>query len=489
MVLAGWVGAIIGDSVSYSIGKRFGPRLVETRLGRRVGEANWQRAHRYVNDKGGRAVFGGRFIGILRALIPAVAGWARMPYRTFWAYNCAGGLVWAAGCIGAGVAAGQSWPIVKKWIGGTSMAAGLLIIFVLGLVLTIQRHKARQGSRPELAGRVVRWSVITVSIGILVHVVGLALPGIKESAGALRQINPTFVVLALALEVLSLGALAQVYLHSVRTLGGALTYRKALKISMSGFTVSRVLPGGGATAGLFMARSLTTRGVPAAPAASAVFVAGALGMAVLGSIVIGGALATMFTGELPRSYQIGIPVAAAGVFAAGLVVVRMLRSRAVRSHVLSSIERILRLVSTNISLDKPAAFLDDVAETLPPLRRLAATARWSALNWLTDAEVLWVLFAAFGEWVHPGVVLVGYGAAHLLNALPITPGGLGLVEAGLSATYVAFGVPPSVALTTVLVYRLISFWLPVAAGVPAYLSSAGRRPATPRTPIPERSAG
>jgi uncharacterized protein (TIRG00374 family) len=489
MILAGWLGGVLGDSISYSVGKRFGPRLVETRLGRRVGSANWERARRYLQDKGGRAVFGGRFIGILRALIPAVAGWARMPYRTFLVHNAAGALVWSAGCIGAGALAGRSWPLVRDWIGGTSLAAGIVVVFVLGLVLTIQRARARQASPHELAGRLLRWSVVTVSVGILVHIVGLALPGIRESAGALMQINPVYVAAAVGLEILALGALTQLYLQTVRTLGGRLSFREAVGTTMSGFTVSRVLPGGGATGGFFMARGMTARGVPAATATSAVFIGGATGMGVLGIVVIAGALATLVQGDLPPGYLVGIPVAVAMVIGAALLAARMLKSATLRTRVFSAAERCLRALRLPVDLATPRRFLEEVARSLPPLRRLTLPMRWSALFWLADATVLWLLFAAFGEPVGFGVVLVAYGAANLLNALPISPGGLGLVEAGLSATFVAFGVPPSVALTAVLVYRLVSFWLPLAGGVPAYLAGTRRRPALTGKPLPEGSAG
>lgn len=344
-------------------------------------------------------------------------------------------------------------------------------------------------SPPRRVGAVIRWGLMIASIGILAYIVVVGLPDIRESAEAIRRVNPAFILLASGLQVVSLGALAQVYLQSVRAMGGSLNYRKALEVSMSGFTLSRILPGGGATAGLFMARTLNALGVAATTAASAVFVGGALGMAVLGIIVVGGVMTLLFQGLLPPPYLVGIPVMVAAFLFAGILLIKMFKSAALRTRVQAATEKGLRLVGVRASLAGPMQFLDEVARTLPPLRRLARPARWSALNWLADAASLWVLFAAFGQWIHPGMVLVAFGGANLLNALPISPGGLGLVEAGLTGTFVAFGVPAGVALTTVLVYRLISLWLPVAAGVPAYLASAGRRPAVLQTNLPGRMGG
>jgi membrane protein DedA with SNARE-associated domain len=134
ILLAACLGAVAGDSISYELGRRFGPRLVSTRIGRRVGEPNWQRAREYVKSRAGRAVFFGRFVGVLRALVPAVAGWAGMKYRSFLTFNVAGGLVWATGTILLGVLAGHSWQIVERWVGRASLATAAL---VFGLVLLL----------------------------------------------------------------------------------------------------------------------------------------------------------------------------------------------------------------------------------------------------------------------------------------------------------------------------------------------------------------
>ena len=106
MMIAASTGAVLGDSLGYEIGRRFGGPLRRSRVGRRVGEQRWQRAEDYVRERGGRAVFLGRFVGVMRALVPAIAGAARMPYRTFLPYNAAGGVLWASAFVFAGYLAG-----------------------------------------------------------------------------------------------------------------------------------------------------------------------------------------------------------------------------------------------------------------------------------------------------------------------------------------------------------------------------------------------
>jgi hypothetical protein len=75
------------------------------------------------------------------------------------------------------------------------------------------------------------------------------------------------------------------------------------------------------------------------------------------------------------------------------------------------------------------------------------------------------MFLGFGVRLHPAVLLVGYGLANLINALPeLTPGWLGVLETALAGAYAGLGVPVGVAVVAVLCYRLVSYWLPVAAG-------------------------
>ena len=87
------IAAIAGDSVGYEIGKHFGPRIKVSRLGRLVGAKRWQLAQRIFDKYHGGAIFFGRAQGLLRALVPALAGMNKVPYLTFLKWNAAGALV------------------------------------------------------------------------------------------------------------------------------------------------------------------------------------------------------------------------------------------------------------------------------------------------------------------------------------------------------------------------------------------------------------
>jgi uncharacterized protein (TIRG00374 family) len=96
--------------------------------------------------------------------------------------------------------------------------------------------------------------------------------------------------------------------------------------------------------------------------------------------------------------------------------------------------------------------------------------------WFFDMLCLWCTFAAFGQSISLGHLLVGYVVAYSIGTLAPTPGGLGAIEGIMIALYVSFGVPSAVAVAVVLVYRIINFWLPIPPGFIAYaVVRPGRR--------------
>ena len=100
---------------------------------------------------------------------------------------------------------------------------------------------------------------------------------------------------------------------------------------------------------------------------------------------------------------------------------------------------------------------------------------WAATNWMLDAAALWSFLAALGRYVNPIELFAAYGIANVLAAIPITPGGLGFVEASLPLLLASFGVTKNVALLGVLGWRIVNFWLPIPIGAGCYLSLKLRR--------------
>jgi uncharacterized protein (TIRG00374 family) len=95
---------------------------------------------------------------------------------------------------------------------------------------------------------------------------------------------------------------------------------------------------------------------------------------------------------------------------------------------------------------------------------------WASLNWLLDAASLWCFIAAFGGYANPVGLFAAYGIANVLGAIPLTPGGLGIIDTVTPVLLVGFGLTRSVATLGVLAWRLVNFWLPIPTGALAYVS-------------------
>lgn len=133
--------AITGPVVGYEIGRRMGDRLFATGPLRRV-QGGVDKARTVLKKRGGVAVLAGRFVAVVRALMPAAAGAARVRYRTFTIYNVLGGLIWGVGYCLVGYLAGSAYTVVERQVGtGLAIAiAGLIVIAVA--VWAIRRHRA-----------------------------------------------------------------------------------------------------------------------------------------------------------------------------------------------------------------------------------------------------------------------------------------------------------------------------------------------------------
>ena len=135
------VCAIAGDSVGYEVGKRFGPRLLETRL-LRGHRHRIDGARAFLDGRGASAVFIGRFTAFLRAVTPGLAGLSGMRYRRFLAWNAAGGIAWGVGCTVAGYAAGSSYEKVAGYLGQGGAAVAAVAVVAALVVWRRRRHHA-----------------------------------------------------------------------------------------------------------------------------------------------------------------------------------------------------------------------------------------------------------------------------------------------------------------------------------------------------------
>ncbi|SDX80806.1 SNARE associated Golgi protein [Modestobacter sp. DSM 44400] len=136
------IAAIVGDSVGYEIGRHFGQRVLALRfLDKR--RKRLEDAEDFLARRGGSAVFLGRWVAFFRAVMPALAGTARMRYLKFLAYNAAGGFAWGVAVVLVGYAAGASYAQVEKSFGTGSALVVLALVVVALVVWRVREHRAQ----------------------------------------------------------------------------------------------------------------------------------------------------------------------------------------------------------------------------------------------------------------------------------------------------------------------------------------------------------
>lgn len=136
------VAAILGDTVGYEFGRHFGPALRGSRPGRWVGEPRWKRADDFLNKYGGLAILLGRLTALLRALVPSMAGMARMPYlRVFLPFNALGGALWGAGCVLLGYAFAASLDKVEQYLTWGPIP---IVVLIIAAVIFVEMRKRRR---------------------------------------------------------------------------------------------------------------------------------------------------------------------------------------------------------------------------------------------------------------------------------------------------------------------------------------------------------
>ena len=135
--------AIVGDTVGYEVGRHLGPRLLNLKVFNKR-RARLDDAQDFLRRRGGAAIFLGRFVAFFRAVMPALAGTARMRYLKFLAFNAAGGLTWGVGFTLLGYLAGNSYERVAKTAGTTAAIIVAAIVLVAVVIWRIRKHRAEK---------------------------------------------------------------------------------------------------------------------------------------------------------------------------------------------------------------------------------------------------------------------------------------------------------------------------------------------------------
>jgi len=293
-----------------------------------------------------------------------------------------------------------------------------------------------------------------------------AVPGLRGVLREIREIGPGWVGLAVALELASSVSFVVVF----RLFFDRLEPRDARALAWTTQGTGALLPGGGA-GGLAVGAWLThLTGVPvswiARRSAGLFLLGGAVscaGLVAAGMALIAGA---------PGPHGLATVILPTALAAAGTLLIAALPA-IIRPW--PRAPRWLASIAVGVSEGERITF-----------RRRPSWRLLGAVGYLAfDVAVLWVILRADGSAPSIAVVTLAYSVGYAANWIPI-PGGIGVLDAGITGALVLYGVSPVHAAAAVIVYHAIAFWVPGLGGVFAYLRlrprllSAGAAPAEPQ---------
>jgi uncharacterized protein (TIRG00374 family) len=332
------------------------------------------------------------------------------------------------------------------------------------------------------------WPVRTaLRLGALVAVVEFILlpqiAGSRASFHLLLHIDSPWIALAAAAEFGSLLAFA-LGTRAMLPSQHRPTVWRVFRIDLTTIALSHCVPAGGVAGTGLGLRMLRQAGVPVADAAFGK-VAQGVGSVLVLLMLLWTALAVAI--PLHGSNPIYLSVTAAGLVVfvvASLLLLLLGRGRPTAARWLGRITTALPRVDDGAG----ERFVETVGAQFDVVvadpRRLAAAVAFATANWLLDATALWASVRVFGHSLGYVGLMVPYALGQAAGWVPITPGGLGLVEGILVPTIVGFGSPRSVAILGVVLWRLLSFWLPIPVGAATYgsLVHTHHREAAPPVP-------
>jgi membrane protein DedA with SNARE-associated domain len=156
MLAAVIIGSLAGESVGFLLGRWFGHRIRASKLGVRLGESNWVRAERYLERRGGFAVFASRFLPVLHALVPLTVGMTHWRYRRFISWTAPACVVWAVAYVTVGTLAAGGYRQISAQLhwAGYVFAAVVIVFFVAVLLIRrgLERREARHWAAEHADG-------------------------------------------------------------------------------------------------------------------------------------------------------------------------------------------------------------------------------------------------------------------------------------------------------------------------------------------------
>jgi len=308
--------------------------------------------------------------------------------------------------------------------------------------------------------RKVVWLAIT---GVSLYLVAPALMESVSSWEDIKRVSPAWLA---AMAVLQAAVLVCLWWLQVIALHTRDWYAVATS-QLASNGVAKVAPAGGAVGAALQYRMLVQAGIQRARAVAGLTASNLLMLAVVLALPVL-AIPALIRGGVDRSLAeaaIAGLVVFAVLFAIGACMLALDGPLRWVGRAIQTVRNRLRRRSEPLTglATRLVTERDRIVETVGPRWKASLTA--SIGRWAFDYGILLAALAAVGSTPRPALVLLAYCGSQLLAQIPLTPGGLGFVEAGLAASLALAGVSPGEAVLATFAYRLFTFWLPMPLGV------------------------
>jgi uncharacterized membrane protein YbhN (UPF0104 family) len=341
------------------------------------------------------------------------------------------------------------------------------------------REPARRSTR-QRAWIVARVVLVAAMAYLAVEVVIANSAELSGTGSYLDRAHWDWIAAAALAETLSYLAFTQLQRRLLLAGGVRTGIVPMTAITLAGNAMNTSLPGGGAFATVFAYRQFRRRGADEALTTWTVVAFTLLTALTLSLMAVAGLWIAGEDGPVAGLWPL-IPLLLAVPLA---LVVTLLRPRVVGFVAIPPLRWLHRVAGVPRVDPVPVVrrLVDRLGAVTPGIGDWAAGLGWALGNWMTDCLCLVLAFEAVGAAVPWRGLLVAYGAAQVATNLPITPGGLGVVEGSLTIALVAYGGSTAGSVAAVLLYRILSFWVPMPLG---WMAWAGLRVEARRHPMPE----
>jgi putative heme transporter len=337
-----------------------------------------------------------------------------------------------------------------------------------------------------------RWKLILnlFTILALAVMVYLTRHQVVEALKRIPELNLVALIMIIPIQTISYYAVARYYKSYFKTLGVDTRLKHLAKVSLEMNFVNQVFPSGGVSGFSYLSHRMSSLGVSGAKATNAQAMRFTLTFLATAIYVF---LGLIILAAFGRASSFVIMIATfiiCGALTITAVTAYIVGSTARIKSLLGALPKFINFVATKFRIKKGNVFSEeklghyfealhkDYMMVIKNWRNLKTPFLWLALMLAMEIATIYVVYVAFGDWINPGALVLGYAVANIAGLVSIIPGGVGVYEALMAGTMNAVGIPGGVALSVTVVYRLLNMLIFLPPGYYFYhkvMSSEGGR--------------